>query len=171
MRKVYSGIGWVVAFLVVVQAGAIAVGFGGMMHFVDGGGVVDKALTESRTLGNFTGELGFPVHGLVGGLLLPLLALVQLIVSWFTKVRRVVVGGGPVPAHPDSGHDRVLHQGPALPGGAPRRQRVRRARRRRRRCPAAARGGTGDRLNLGRRACPSLSGRSVRHLRQHASPR
>lgn len=87
MRKVYSGIGWVVAFLVVVQAGAIAVGFGGMMHFVDGGGVVDKALTESRTLGNFTGELGFPVHGLVGGLLLPLLALVQLIVSWFTKVR------------------------------------------------------------------------------------
>jgi hypothetical protein len=85
MRRIYSGIGWVVAFLVVVQAGAIAVGFGGMMHFVDGGGVVDKALTESRTLGNFTGEVGFPVHALVGGLILPLLALVQLIVSWFTR--------------------------------------------------------------------------------------
>ena len=49
MRKVYSGIAWFVAGLVVVQAAAIALGFGGMMHFVDTGGVVDKALTESRT--------------------------------------------------------------------------------------------------------------------------
>jgi hypothetical protein len=87
MRKVYSGIAWLIAGLVVVQAAAIALGFGGMMHFVDGGGVVDKGLTESRTLGNFAGEIGFPVHGLVGGIVLPVAALVLLVVSWFTKVR------------------------------------------------------------------------------------
>ena len=87
MRKVYSGIAWLIAGLVVVQAAAIAMGFGGMMHFVDGGGVVDKGLTESRTLGNFAGEIGFPIHGIVGGMLIPLAAVALLVVSWFTKVR------------------------------------------------------------------------------------
>jgi len=87
MRKVYSGIAWLIAGLVVVQAAAIALGFGGMMHFVDGGGVVDKGLTESRTLGNFAGEIGFPIHGIVGGMLIPLAAVALLVVSWFTKVR------------------------------------------------------------------------------------
>ena len=87
MRKVYSGIAWLIAGLVVVQAAAIALGFGGMMHFVDGGGVVDKGLTESRTLGNFAGEIGFPIHGIVGGMLIPFAAVALLVVSWFTKVR------------------------------------------------------------------------------------
>jgi heme A synthase len=87
MRKVYSGIAWLIAGLVVVQAAAIALGFGGMMHFVDGGGVVDKGLTESRTLGNFTGEIGFPIHGIVGGILIPVAAIALLVVSWFTKLR------------------------------------------------------------------------------------
>jgi hypothetical protein len=87
MRRVYSGIAWLVAGLVIVQAGAIALGFGGMMHFVDTGGVVDKALTESRTASNFTGEIGFPIHGIVGGLILPIAALLLVLVSWFTKVR------------------------------------------------------------------------------------
>jgi hypothetical protein len=87
MRKVYSGIAWLIAGLVVVQAAAIALGFGGMMHFVDGGGVVDKGLTESRTLGNFAGEIGFPIHGLVGGVLIPVAAIALLVVSWFTKLR------------------------------------------------------------------------------------
>ena len=87
MRKVFSGIAWLIAGLVVVQAAAIALGFGGMMHFVDGGGVVDKGLTESRTLGNFAGEIGFPIHGIVGGVLIPVAAIALLVVSWFTKLR------------------------------------------------------------------------------------
>jgi heme A synthase len=57
------------------------------MHFVDTGGVVDKALTESRTASNFTGEIGFPIHGIVGGLVMPIAALLLVLVSWFTKVR------------------------------------------------------------------------------------
>ena len=87
MRKVYSGIAWLIAGLVVVQAAAIALGFGGMMHFVDEGGVVDKGLTESRTPGQLHGRdrVPDPRHrrrdrdagrrpGAAG-------------VSWFTKVR------------------------------------------------------------------------------------
>jgi hypothetical protein len=87
MRKVYIGIAWLIAALVLVQAGAIALGFGGMMHFVSEGGLVDKALTESRTVSNFSGEIGFPIHGLVGGLVMPIAALVLVVLSWFTKVR------------------------------------------------------------------------------------
>ena len=87
MRKVYTWLAWLIAAMVLVQAAAIALGFGGMMHFVSQGGVVDKALTESRTGGNFTGELGFPIHALVGGLIMPVAALVLVVLSWFTKVR------------------------------------------------------------------------------------
>jgi heme A synthase len=85
MRKTYSVIAWVIAAGVVVQAAAIAFGVGGMVHYVQEGGVVDKALIESRE-GEFTGVLGFAVHSLVGGILLPALALVLLLISFFTKV-------------------------------------------------------------------------------------
>jgi heme A synthase len=87
MRKVYIGIAWLVAAMVLVQAGAIALGFGGMIHFVSDGGVVDKALAESGTGGNFAGEVGFPIHSIVGGLVMPIAALVLVVLSWFTKVR------------------------------------------------------------------------------------
>jgi hypothetical protein len=87
MRKVYIGIAWLIAAMVLIQAAAIALGFGGMMHFVSEGGLVDKALTESRTASNFTGEIGFPIHGIVGGLVMPIAALVLVVLSWFTKVR------------------------------------------------------------------------------------
>ncbi len=87
MRKLYSGLAWTVAAGVVVQAAAIAFAFGGMTGYVMEGGVVDKALVESGG-GSFTGELGFPVHGLVGGIVLPVVALVLAISSFWVKVPR-----------------------------------------------------------------------------------
>ena len=88
MRKIYSGLAWLVAAGVVVQAASIALGFGGMASYVMDGGVVDKALLESEQ-GAFTGDLGFPVHELVGGLLMPLAAFGLGVVSFFVKgVRR-----------------------------------------------------------------------------------
>lgn len=84
MRKLYSTLAWVVAGGVVVQAAAIAFGFGGMVGFVLEGGVVDKALIESREA-TFTGDLGFAVHALVGGLVLPVAGLALGVVSLFVK--------------------------------------------------------------------------------------
>ena len=86
MRKTYTVLAWTVAGCVFVQAASIAFGFGGMAGYVQGGGVVDKALVESRTATNFTGELGFPVHGIVGGMVIPLAALVLVVVSFFFRV-------------------------------------------------------------------------------------
>jgi heme A synthase len=85
MRKTYTGIAWAIAGGVVVQAAAIAFGFGGMAHYIQEGGVVDKALVESRQA-TFTGDLGFPIHEIVGGMVLPLLALVLLGISFFVRL-------------------------------------------------------------------------------------
>ena len=73
MRKVYSAIAWTIAAGVFVQSAAIAFGVGGMVHFVQEGGVVDKALIEARQLA-YTGELGFWIHAIVGGVVIPLAA-------------------------------------------------------------------------------------------------
>lgn len=86
MRKLYSGLAWTVAGAVVVQAAAIAFAFGGMLNLVSEGGVVDKALLESFQAAG-VGEVGFLIHGLVGGILIPLLALALLVVSFFVRAR------------------------------------------------------------------------------------
>jgi len=86
MRKLYTGLAWTVAGAVVVQAAAIAFAFGGMLNLVAEGGVVDKALLEAREAGG-VGEIGFWIHGVAGGVLIPLVALALLVVSFFVRVR------------------------------------------------------------------------------------
>jgi heme A synthase len=86
MRKLYAGLAWTVAGGVVVQAAAIAFAFGGMLNLVSEGGVVDKPLLEAFQAGG-VGELGFLIHGLVGGVVIPLLALALLVVSFFVRAR------------------------------------------------------------------------------------
>lgn len=86
MRKLYTGLAWAVAGGVVVQAAAIAFAFGGMLNLVSEGGVVDKALLEAFQAGG-VGELGFLIHGLVGGVVIPLLAMAQLVVAFFVRAR------------------------------------------------------------------------------------
>ena len=86
MRRTYAIIAWIIAGGVVVQAASIAFAMGGISHFIQDGGVIDKALVESRQA-TFTGVLGFPIHGIVGGMVIPLAALALLIVAFFVKLR------------------------------------------------------------------------------------
>ncbi|MBM7503629.1 hypothetical protein ACFPER_09105 [Agromyces aurantiacus] len=86
MRKLYSGLAWAIAGGVVVQAAAIAFAFGGMLNLIAEGGVVDKALLESFQAAG-VGETGFLIHGLVGGVIIPIVAIVLLVVSFFVRVR------------------------------------------------------------------------------------
>ena len=85
MRRTYVVLAWVIAGGVFVQAMAVAFGVGGESHFIQGGGVVDKALVESRTA-DFTGVIGFPIHGIVGGMVIPLAALALVVVSFFARI-------------------------------------------------------------------------------------
>jgi heme A synthase len=84
MRKLYTGLAWAVASGVVLQAAAIAFAFGGMLNLVSEGGVVDKALLEAFQAGG-VGELGFLIHGVAGGVVIPLLALALLVVSFLVR--------------------------------------------------------------------------------------
>ena len=88
MRKTYQVLANTIAVLVVVQAGAIAWAFFGLSNEIDQNGmVISKACLESEDCGSFTAEWGFAIHMFFNGtLLIPLVALILLVVSFFAKV-------------------------------------------------------------------------------------
>jgi hypothetical protein len=76
---------YIIAAEVVVQASMVAFAVFGLGVWVDkDGGVLDKATLESEP--DFTGALGFAIHGMNGMMLIPLIALIFLIVSFFAKI-------------------------------------------------------------------------------------
>lgn len=89
MRTVYKVFAWLVALGVVVQAASMVFAVAGLGNWVDReGGVFDKASGEAMFEGDltFTGVAGFMVHSLNGMTVIPVLALLLLIVSFFAKV-------------------------------------------------------------------------------------
>lgn len=94
MRKTYQVLANAIAVLVVVQAGAIAWAFFGLNKAITQDGlVINKACLESDTgCGGFAGEFGFAIHMFFNGIvLIPLVALLLLLFSFFAKVRGGVV--------------------------------------------------------------------------------
>jgi hypothetical protein len=85
MRKFYATLAMTLVAGIAVQAASIAFGFGGMLSFIQGGGVVDQAVVEGSGTGS--GEIGFSLHAIVGGAVMPLAALLLVVVSFFVKVR------------------------------------------------------------------------------------
>jgi hypothetical protein len=65
---------------------AVAYGIAGLGKWVeDDGGVLNKAVLDSDNP-DFQGIGGFETHGINGMMIIPLLALVLLVVSFFTKL-------------------------------------------------------------------------------------
>lgn len=85
MKKFYRVLAYSVAGLVVVQAIAVVWAISGESKYIANGGVIDKAVVESREF-VFPEVLGFAIHGINGDLLIPLVALALLILSFFAKV-------------------------------------------------------------------------------------
>ena len=85
MKSVYKVLAYLVAIEVVVQAMAMVFAVAGLGKWVDDGGVLDKAAMENDSL-SFTGSVGFAIHGVNGMLIIPLLALLLLIASFFAKI-------------------------------------------------------------------------------------
>ncbi|TDW88238.1 MULTISPECIES: DUF6220 domain-containing protein [Kribbella] len=77
MRSVYRALAGLIAILVVVQAMAIALAWFTVIKDVDGGLVFDK---------NSDANVGHMIHTIVGSGVIPLLAILLLIVSFFAKV-------------------------------------------------------------------------------------
>ena len=77
MRTVYRVLAMLIALGVVVQAALIAVAWFAALKELDDGTVLDK---------NYEGNWAHVAHGQVGMLVLPLIALVLLIVSFFAGI-------------------------------------------------------------------------------------
>lgn len=90
MRATYRVLGYLIAIEVIIQAAAIAYAMFGVGKFVEDGGTIDKALVESDEMA-FDEIVGFIVHGINGMNVIPLLAILMLIVSFFAKVPNGVV--------------------------------------------------------------------------------
>ena len=85
MKSVYRVLAYVIAAEVVIQAAAIAFAAFGLFKWVEDGGTLTKASIEDEST-TFTGVVGFMVHGMNGTMLIPLIALVFMIVSFFAKI-------------------------------------------------------------------------------------
>lgn len=87
MRQTYRILAYLIALGVVVQAASMAYGTAGLIKWVSDGGVLDKAALESETL-DFPGLGGVIMHGIGGMTVIPALALLLLVVSFFARVPR-----------------------------------------------------------------------------------
>jgi hypothetical protein len=77
MKSTYRVLAMLIAAGVVVQAMAIALGWFTALKDLDDGAVIDK---------NYDGNFGHVLHGQVGMLVMPVLALLLLIVSFFAGI-------------------------------------------------------------------------------------
>lgn len=85
MKNVYRALAYIIAALVVVQAGAIAYGVFGLFSWVEGGGTLDQAALQAEDA-DVGGGLGFLLHITIGYFVVPVVALLLLILSFFAKV-------------------------------------------------------------------------------------
>jgi len=95
MRTAYRVLAWIVAVEVLLQAAAISYAIFGFGKWIEQGGVMDKSVLESQA-SVFPEEVGFMVHGLNGMMVVPVVALLFLVVSFFAKVPRGVALAGAV---------------------------------------------------------------------------
>lgn len=86
MKSAYRWLAMIIAVEVAVQAAAIAFAAFGVFKWVEDGGVLNKQVMESDNGPEFSGVAGFMIHGMNGEMVIPLLALVLLVVSFFAKV-------------------------------------------------------------------------------------
>jgi hypothetical protein len=89
VRTAYKVLAYLVAAEVAVQAMMMVWAIAGLGKWVDGGGVFDKSVIESQGT-PFPEVAGIIVHGINGTFVVPGIALLLLIVSFFTKVRGAI---------------------------------------------------------------------------------
>jgi heme A synthase len=85
MKSAYRVLAWIIAAEVAIQAMVMVFAIAGLIQWIDRGGVLDRAAMESNE-SLFPEVVGFMIHALNGMMVIPALALILLILSFFTKV-------------------------------------------------------------------------------------
>lgn len=93
MRAAYRVLAYLVALEVVVQAAVIAYAVFGESKFISEGNAVTKQLVESQSA-DFDGVIGYPLHGINGQMIVPAIAVLLLIASFFAKVPQGIMWAG-----------------------------------------------------------------------------
>lgn len=84
--RLYRVLASLVALGVVVQAALVAYGIAGLTHWIyDERNTATRATFEEDSTVDYGGKLGFDLHGELGALWLPLLALAFLVVAVVTR--------------------------------------------------------------------------------------
>jgi hypothetical protein len=83
MRSTYRVLGTLLAIGVFVQAASIAFALFQISKEIDDGAVIDKNYVDSNS---GSAGLGFAIHAIDGQMVIPLIALLLLIVSFFAHV-------------------------------------------------------------------------------------
>ena len=86
MRTAYRGLALAIAALVALQAAFIAYFISGLGAWIQEGGTLDASVFSEGSTTEVGGETGIMLHALTGTFLIPLLALVLLIISFFAKI-------------------------------------------------------------------------------------
>jgi len=89
MRLVYRILAYLISLTVVLQAAAIALGFFGLGSWIENGGTLNKAVMDSST-SHVTGDIGLAFHSTVGMMVIPILGLLLVISSFFTRIRAAI---------------------------------------------------------------------------------
>ena len=90
MRKVYKVLAFTLAGLVVVQAAAITFAVFGLFAYIEGGGTIDASNSGPESDISFPGVVGFMIHGMSGTMIIPLVAILLLVSSFFAKTAGAV---------------------------------------------------------------------------------
>lgn len=93
MKTVHKVLAYLIALEVMIQAALIAFAVAGIGVWVmEEGGTLDEAAFEAIFEGDlsFTGVAGMMFHGMNGMMVIPLLALLLLVTSFFTKTRGAI---------------------------------------------------------------------------------
>ncbi|MEV4110691.1 hypothetical protein [Nonomuraea sp. NPDC049695] len=93
MRQVYTVLAYLIAIEVAVQASMVVWFDAGLGKWVGEGGVIDKTLVESGQA-PFPEFMGVVIHGMNGMFVIPPLALLLLITSFWAKVPGAVKAAG-----------------------------------------------------------------------------
>jgi hypothetical protein len=83
MKQAYRVLAFLIAAGVMIQAASVAYGMFGLLKWIEGGGTLDQSTEFTPELGGYT---GFSFHATGGIYVMPILALLFLISSFFARI-------------------------------------------------------------------------------------